>query len=269
MITANMANAKRQYGDDPDIALHSLIRSAQSCYTSASLAVALARRYGTRLHVAHVSTARELELFGKPTVENELPAITGEAVIAHLWFSERDYKTKGALIKCNPSIKRAEDRAALREALSGGQISAIGTDHAPHALADKQGGCAKAASGMPTIQFSLVTMLTLVDEGVLSLERLARLMAHNPARLFSISKRGFLRRGYKADITIVKRCAPWTVTTGMIESKCGWSPLLGQTYQWKVAHTFCNGRHIFDNGILDRDCHGEALRFRFNENGKK
>ncbi|WP_276910192.1 dihydroorotase [Hallella colorans] len=269
MITANMAKAKQQYGDDPDIALHSLIRSAQSCYTSTSLAVALARRYGTHLHVAHVSTARELELFGKPTVENELPAITGEAVIAHLWFSERDYKTKGALIKCNPSIKREEDRAALREALAVGQISAIGTDHAPHAMADKQGGCAKAASGMPTIQFSLVTMLTLVDEGVLSLERLVQLMAHNPARLFSINKRGFLRRGYKADITIVKRCDPWTVSTGMIESKCGWSPLLGQTYQWKVVHTFCNGRHIFDDGILDRNYYGEALRFRFNENSKK
>lgn len=265
MINKNMAEAKRQYGDDPDIALHPIIRSAEACYTSSSLAVKLARRFGTRLHIAHVTTARELSFFEPSRPGKPLPQITGEATVTHLWFSEEDYKTKGALIKCNPSVKRKEDRAALREALDDGRIVAVGTDHAPHEMKDKIGGCAKAASGMPSIQFSLISMLTLVDEGVLSIVRLVELMAHHPAQLFSVSERGFLRKGYKADIAIVQRTDPWKVSENLIESKCGWSPLMGQQYRWKVRQTFCNGHSVYDNGHVDEDYFGEALRFRLNE----
>lgn len=265
MINRNMAEAKQRYGDDPDITHHAEIRSAEACYACSSLAVELARQFGTRLHVAHVSTARELELFDLPTTPGELPQITGEAVIAHLWFSADDYKTRGSLIKCNPSVKQATDREALRAALTDGRIAAVGTDHAPHEMKDKQGGCAKAASGMPSIQFSLVTMLTLVDQGVLSMERMVELMAHHPAMLFSVAERGFLRPGYKADIAIVERSEPWTVTEEVIESKCGWSPLMGQEYRWRVQQTYCNGHLVFDNGKIDRNYHGVALRFRLDD----
>ena len=265
MINENMARAKQQYGDDPDITLHSSIRSAEACYTSSLQAVELAHQYGTRLHIAHVSTAREVSLFEPVQTGCPLPQITGEVTVAHLWFSEEDYQTKGALIKCNPSVKSKNDREALRNALRDSRIVAIGTDHAPHELKDKFGGCAKAASGMPSIQFSLVTMLTLADEGVIPIERLPELMAHHPAQLFSISDRGFLRKGYKADVVIVQKTAPWQVTESLIESKCGWSPLLGQQYQWKVRYTFCNGHLSYNDGHIDENYFGEALRFRIDE----
>ncbi|MGI6243509.1 MAG: dihydroorotase [Prevotella sp.] len=264
-VNKNMAEIKRQHGDDPDIVWHPVIRSAEACYASSSLAVDLARRFGTHLHIAHVTTARELSLFEPSRSGNPLPQITGEATVAHLWFCDDDYKTKGALIKCNPSVKRREDREALRKALTDGRIVAIGTDHAPHEMKDKVGGCAKAASGMPSLQFSLVSMLTLVDKGVLSIERLVELMAHHPAQLFMISKRGFLRKGYKADIAIVRKTEPWSVTPEIIESKCGWSPLMGQQYRWKVRQTFCNGHLVYDDGYIDKDYFGEALRFRLGE----
>ena len=265
MISQNMAEAMRRHGSDPDITLHPLIRSAEACYMSSSQAVELARQYGTRLHIAHVTTARELSLFEPFRPGEPLPQITGEATVAHLWFSEEDYKTKGSLIKCNPSVKRKEDREALRRALCDGRIVAIGTDHAPHELKDKLGGCARAASGMPSIQFSLVSMLTLVDEGVLSVERLVELMAHHPAQLFSINERGFLRKGYKADIAIVQKTEPWKVSENLIESKCGWSPLMGQQYNWKVKHTLCNGHLVYNDGHIDRYYLGEPLQFRCGE----
>lgn len=201
MINANMTEAKSRYGDDPDVALHPLIRSEEACYASSSRAVRMARTYGTRLHVAHVSTAKELELFGHDG------NITAEAVIAHLFFSDEDYARLGTRIKCNPAVKTAYDRSELRKALSSGAISTVGTDHAPHLLKDKEGGCARAASGMPMIQFSLVTMLELVDNGVLDMERLVRLMCHNPADIFEVRGRGYLRKGYKADIVLVGRDA--------------------------------------------------------------
>lgn len=262
LINRNMAEAKRRYGDDPDICHHPLIRSAEACIASSSLAVQLARELGTRLHIAHVTTARELDLFTPIDSAGRLPSITGEAVIAHLWFADDDYRRLGALIKCNPSVKTAADREALRRALTDGRITAVGTDHAPHEPADKQGGCAQAASGMPMIQFSLVTMLELVDAGVLPIERLVELMCHHPARLFSVSGRGFLRPGYKADVAIVKRGEPWTVTPDMVQSKCGWSPVMGQRYHWQVRQTLCNGRVIYDRGRFLPDSRGEALRFR-------
>lgn len=259
VINANMAAARAKYGEDPVIGLHPVIRSREACLKSASLAVCLARKYGTRLHVAHVTTAEELALF--EAAGDTLPRITAEAVVAHLLFSDRDYARLGALIKCNPAIKSPSDRDALRAALSDGRIAVIGTDHAPHRLDEKQGGCCRAVSGMPMVQFSLVSMLGLVDEGVLSIERLVRLMCHNPADLFGVSGRGYIRRGYKADIVVVRPGVPWTVTGGIIQSKCGWSPLLGNTFRWRVEHTFCNGSHILNNGIFDEDSRGEALEF--------
>ena len=266
-INHNMEQMKKAYGDDPAVMLHPLIRSEEACYESSALAVHLARTYGTRLHIAHISTAKELELF--ESIENlehlesmVFPRITGEACIAHLWFSSDDYLTKGALIKCNPAIKKPEDREALRKALTDGRIAVVGTDHAPHLLSQKQGGCAKAASGMPMIQFSLVTMLELVDAGVLSMNRLVELMCHNPAQLFRVAERGFLREGYKADIAVVRRSDPWTVTEDVIQSKCKWSPMMGHEYQWMVEHTFCNGQHIYNKGVFDATSRGEAITFQ-------
>ena len=158
-------------------------------------------------------------------------------------------------------MKTAQDRDALRRALSEGKITCVGTDHAPHKLSDKQGGCAKAASGMPMLQFSLVSMLRLVDEGILSIEQLVWLMCHNPARLFSVKARGFLRPNYKADITLVKRGASWTLTENLIQSKCGWSPLTGEEFRWRVVRTICNGHTVFDEGKTDNDYRGEAVQF--------
>ncbi|MBR0526273.1 MAG: dihydroorotase [Prevotella sp.] len=254
IINRNMEQMKKAYGDDPDVMLHPLIRSEEACYESSALAAQLARTYGTHLHIAHVSTARELELGGGN--------ITLEAVLAHLLFTSADYSRKRALIKCNPAVKRADDRDALRLALADGRIYTIATDHAPHLLSQKQGGCAKAASGMPMVQFSLPAMLGLVDEGVVSFERVVDLMCHQPAQLFSIRERGFLRPSYKADIAIVRPVEPYGVTPALIQSKCGWSPLDGDLLHWRVTHTICNGRIILNNGQFDATSQGEELRFR-------
>lgn len=255
IINNNMAEAKRLYGDDPSVEHHPEIRSEEACWQSTKLAVELASETGARLHVAHLTTERELQLFGNN------PRITAEAVIAHLFFCDADYATLGTRIKCNPAIKTKADRDALRQALTNGKITTIGTDHAPHLLSDKQGGCARAASGMPMVQFSLVAMLELVDKGVLSIERLVELMCHNPARLFEVSKRGFLRKGYKADIVLVKD-ESWTVTPECIQSKCGWSPMEGHTFNWQVRTTICNGHIIYNNGVFDSNSRGEELQFR-------
>lgn len=256
IINRNMAAYQKKYGEDPDVKFHPEIRSAEACYESSSLAVKLAKESGAHLHIAHVSTARELEFFGKD--EN----ITGEAVIAHLYFSDEDYADKKAFIKCNPAIKTVKDRQALREALADGRISVVGTDHAPHEWKDKQGGCAKAASGMPMVQFSLVSMLELVDEGVLSIERMVEVMSHHPAKLFQVDKRGFLRPGYQADIVIVRPHTAWTVQKEIIQSKCGWSPMEGHEYQWQVEQTICNGHLIYNKGEFDEAYRGEELTFR-------
>lgn len=256
IINRNMAAYQKKYGEDPDVKFHPEIRSAEACYESSSLAVKLAKESGAHLHIAHVTTARELEIFGKD--EN----ITGEAVIAHLYFSDEDYADKKAFIKCNPAIKTVKDRQALREALADGRISVVGTDHAPHEWKDKQGGCAKAASGMPMVQFSLVSMLELVDEGVLSIERMVEVMSHHPAKLFQVDKRGFLRPGYQADIVIVRPHTAWTVQKEIIQSKCGWSPMEGHEYQWQVEQTICNGHLIYNKGEFDEAYRGEELTFR-------
>lgn len=255
MINRNMAEAKAQYGDDPDIRLHPIIRSEEACYASSALAVSLARKYGTHLHIAHITTARELELL------DPQHGITGEACVPHLLFTDADYATRGALIKCNPSVKTLADRTALRQALTDGRLTTIGTDHAPHLLSQKHGGAAHAVSGMPMLQFSLVAMLGLVDEGIMTIERLVELMAHNPARLFHVSNRGFLRAGYKADIVLVRPNAPWTLTEELIQSKCQWSPLTGTTFQWRVEQTLSNGRLIYGHGIFDPQSQGEPVAF--------
>ena len=253
-INHNMAQMKKAYGDDPDVMLHPLIRSEEACYESSALAVQLARTYGTHLHVAHISTARELELLGGN--------VTGEACVAHLLFTSADYARKRALIKCNPAVKRDEDRQALRQALTDGRITTVATDHAPHLLAQKQGGCARAASGMPMVQFSLPVMLGLASEGVLSMERVVELMCHQPAQLFQIRERGFLRPGYKADIAIVRPTEPYVVSNDMVQSRCGWTPLEGDTLCWRVSHTLCNGRFVVDEGRFCPDSRGEELLFR-------
>ncbi len=253
LINENMKQAKEKYGEDPDVIHHAEIRSAKACYQSSSLAAQLANESGAHLHIAHISTADELTLADKN--------ITLEACIAHLFFTDEDYAEKGTRIKCNPSIKSRSDRDAIRKALMDGRISCIGTDHAPHELKDKVGGCAHAASGMPMLQFSLVTMLELVDQGVLTIERLVELMSHQPARLFEVSRRGFLRPDYKADIVIVKK-EPWTVSVNDIQSKCKWSPMEGHLYQWRVAYTICNGHIVYHKGTLDESYRGEEIKFR-------
>ena len=258
IIDRNMAEYKKHFGDDPDVRLHPLIRSEEACYQSTIKAIELAIRHQARLHIAHVSTEKEIGLIPA----NCLHVITAEATVGHLLFSFVDYDKLGARIKVNPAIKSVIDQQALREALTDGRVSVVATDHAPHLLAQKQGGAARAASGMPMIQFSLVSMLQLVDEGVLTIERLAELMAHNPAIIFEVRQRGFLRPGYKADIAIVRRGEPWTVTPELIESKCGWSPVEGRTYCWRVEKTLCNGHLIYNNGVVDTGYIGQPVAFR-------
>lgn len=262
-INRNMEQMKKAYGDDPMVALHPIIRSEEACYESSALAVQLARTFGARLHVAHISTAAELDLFSPYSPSSLLPppSITAEACVAHLLFSSDDYLSKGSLIKCNPAVKSSADREALRSALTDGRITTIATDHAPHLLSQKQGGCVRAASGMPMVQFSLVAMLDLVDAGILSIERMVELMAHQPATLFGITRRGYLREGYHADVTVVRPDSHWTLTKEQIQSKCGWSPLEEHTFRWRVEHTFCNGRHIYNNGEFDDTVRGDMLAF--------
>lgn len=256
MINRNMETARRRFGDDPPVTMHPTIRSEEACLVSTAKAVRLAEHYKTRLHVAHVTTKSELLLFG---INDN---ITAEATVAHLLFSDADYAESGTLIKCNPAVKTVGDREALRKALTDGSVYTIGTDHAPHELADKQGGCSRAASGMPMIQFSLPAMLGLVDAGVLDIEKVVELMCHHPAKLFGVRSRGFLRKGYKADVVVVTPHTPWVVTEDVIQSKCKWSPVMGNRFEWQVQNTICNGKIIYDRGFFDADCRGEEIRFR-------
>ena len=258
IINRNMAHYQERFGDDPDVCLHPVIRSEEACLASTMKALELAVKYGTRLHVAHISTKEELELIPADC----LHVITAEATVGHLFFSVVDYDRLGTRIKVNPAIKSINDQLALRDGLMDKRISTVATDHAPHLLEQKQGGCARAASGMPMIQFSLVSMLELVDEGVLTMERLVELMAHNPAVIFGVRERGYLRPGYKADVVIVRPDSPWTVTPAIIESKCKWSPMEGYEYRWRVEKTFCNGHPVYDHGVVDRSYIAQPVLFR-------
>ena len=182
--------------------------------------------------------------------------------MSHLYFSDRDYTSLGTRIKCNPSIKTERDREALQQAVNDGRIAVIGTDHAPHLLSQKEGGCSRAASGMPMIQFSLVTMLELVDKGVLTLGHLVELMCHNPARLFEVRNRGFIREGYQADLVIIRPNTGWVCTKDIIQSRCGWSPMEGHMFLWRVERTLCNGHSVYRDGKVDTDYLGQSVVFR-------
>lgn len=255
IITKNMEAVKARYGDDPDVKWHSAVRSREACIASSNLAASLSAEYGKKLLIAHVTTEEELAL-------SLYPEVFLEVCVPHLLFTDSDYDTLGTRIKCNPSVKTAADREALRQALTGGSILTVATDHAPHLMSEKAGGCARAVSGMPMVQFSLVAMLELVEEGLLELPRLVRLMCHNPADFFGIIRRGFIREGFKADLVVVRKDTPWTLTAAKVLSRCGWSPLEGRTFHWHVEQTYCNGRLIYDhqNGISP-DARGEAVEF--------
>lgn len=256
-IRENTERFRQEYGEDPDITCHPLIRSEEACYRSSALAVQLAKETNARLHVLHVSTARELELFeDKPLSEKR---ITAEACVSHLFFCDEDYQTLGARIKCNPSIKTRADRDALRGALSTNRIDVVGTDHAPHLLTEKQGGALKAVSGMPSIQFSLVSLFELVHEGVLTVEQLVQKMCHAPAELYQIEKRGYIRPGYWADLVLVNPNKEWTVTSDCIQSKCGWSPMEGCHFHAQVEKTFVNGVLAYADGKVNTSNRGQAL----------
>lgn len=259
IIRQNTEYYKEKYGEDLDITYHPLIRSEEACYHSSALAVQLAKETNARLHILHISTARELELFeDKPISEKR---ITAEACVSHLFFCDEDYKTLGARIKCNPSIKTAHDRDALRQALTTNRIDVIGTDHAPHLLREKEGGALKAVSGMPTLQFSLVSIFELVHQGVLTVEQLVQKMCHAPAELYQIAGRGYIRPGYKADLVLVNPESEWTVTPECILSKCAWSPMEGQCFHTQVEKTFVNGTVVYENGKVNTAHRGQALTF--------
>jgi dihydroorotase len=258
-IRANMQAATERYGEAIPMEQHPRIRSDEACYISSSNAVALARACGTRLHVLHISTARELELFDPGPVEGK--RITAEACVHHLWFSDADYATKGPLIKWNPAVKSASDRAAIRQAVIEDRIDVVATDHAPHTLEEKAMPYAKCPSGGPLIQHSLVAMLELMHQGVFTLERVVEKLAHAPARLFQVDRRGFIREGYHADLVLVDLNAPWTVTDDGILSKCGWSPFAGQRMRARVLNTWVNGQEVYANGRVDLAVRGERLRF--------
>ncbi len=262
IIEANIRAFKKKYKGQNDfpVRYHSRIRSVEACYESSALAVQMAKDTGARLHIAHVSTAKELELFENKPIEEK--KITAEAVIAHLMFTTEDYDTLGTRIKCNPSVKTPEDRAALREALTNGLIDVVATDHAPHLESEKLGGALRAASGMPMIQFSLVSMLELSENGTLPIERIPDLMSHNPAKLFHIEKRGFIRPGYYADLTLVDPEANWQVREGRYYTKCGWTPMDERFFKWRVRRTLINGITAYSDGIVVDGVRGKELRFQ-------
>lgn len=248
-----------RFGEDLSVFYHPLIRSAEACYVCTERAVELARRYGTRLHVAHISTARELELFwAEPLLDKR---ITAEACVHHLWFTDNDYASLGTRIKCNPAIKTTADRNALRDAVNNGAIDLIATDHAPHLLSEKQGGTLTAASGSPYVQFSLIMMLELVRQGVFSTVTVVEKMCHAPAMLYNIDRRGILRPGYYADIVLIDTNTRHTVTKEDVLSKCGWSPLEGTTFHSRVVKTFVNGKCIYSDGVVADNLVSHPLKF--------
>ena len=260
-IKANFAKYKEQYGDDIPVKYHPLIRSAEACYLSSSRAIALAKKTGARFHVFHLSTGKETELF-----RNDIPLedkkITAEVCIHHLWFSEEDYDTKGTLIKWNPAVKTAADRDQLWQALLDDRIDVIATDHAPHTLEEKNNVYTSAPSGGPLVQHALPAMLEKYHGGKISLEKIVEKMCHNPAKLFQIKKRGFIREGFYADLVVLDLNDSWTVTKENIAYKCGWSPFEGNSFKSKITHTFVNGHLAYENGNFSQE--RKAMRLTFN-----
>ena len=260
IISANTAKYKEATAsDDPAVEYHPLIRSEEACYQSTKKAVELARKTGAKIHIMHISTARELELLQQGDLKEK--KITAEVCLPHLYFTDADYATYGTRIKCNPAVKTAADRDALRNALRDGLVDVIGTDHAPHLPADKVGGSLKAASGIPTIQYVLPAMLELADQGIITLPEVVEKMAHNPAILYKVKERGFIREGYRADLVLLSPDAPHTVTTEEIESKCAWSPFEGHTFRWNITHTWINGHAVYACGEFDESVMGERMEF--------
>jgi dihydroorotase len=258
-VKANTDKAFARYGEDIPIEEHPLIRSAEACYRSSSAAVARAKEHGTRLHVLHISTARELELFAPGPLEGK--RITAEACVHHLWFSDADYSRLGTRIKWNPAVKTAADREAIRKAVIEGRIDVVATDHAPHTMDEKAQLYRKCPSGGPLVQHALPAMLELVHQGVFTVEQIVEKMCHAPARMFQVSRRGFIREGHFADLVLVDMDSPWTVTPDNILYKCGWSPFEGQRFRSRVLRTWVNGRQVYHNGIVDRSARGKRLTF--------
>jgi dihydroorotase len=258
-IRANMNAAVEKYGEHIPMEEHPLIRSEEACYLSSSNAVALAREHGTRLHVLHISTAREVELFDPGPVENKL--ITAEACVHHLWFSDAEYATKRWMIKWNPAVKSDADRDMIRRGVVEDRIDVVATDHAPHTLEEKQQPYAKCPSGGPLVQHSLVAMLELMKQGTFTLEQVVNKMCHAPARLFRIERRGFIREGFHADLVLVDLNDPWVVEREGLLSKCGWSPFEDQRFHSRVLRTWVNGRSVYANGKVDHEVRGQRLRF--------
>ena len=259
-IKANTEKYKSEFGDDIPMKYHHLIRSEEACYLSSSKAVELAEKTGARLHVFHVSTAKETSLF-----RNDIPLkdkkITAEVCVHHLTFTDADYETKGTLIKWNPAVKTQKDKDGLWEALLDDRIDVVATDHAPHTWEEKQNVYTKAPSGGPLVQHSLQLMMENFQNGKISLEKLVEKMCHNPAILFKVEKRGFIREDHKADLVLVDLNETYTVAKENLLYKCGWSPLEGTTFHSKITHTFVNGNLAFENGKVGEQKHGERLLF--------
>lgn len=259
IIRHNIEVYRKKYGDDIPLKFHPLIRSQEACYQSSAEAIELADKYGSQLHVLHLSTGKEMSLFdAKPLSEKK---ITGEACVHHLWFTDKDYNRYGTRIKWNPAVKTEQDRSELRQALLNNKLDVIATDHAPHTLAEKEGGALTAASGGPLVQHSLQMMLQLVSQNVLSKELVVEKMCHAPATLFGIKERGFIREGYIADLVLVNPNNPYTITSNNILYKCGWSPLQGETLSSSIQTTILNGKVVFDNGEIVGEPSGQVLEF--------
>ncbi len=262
-IRKNIEEFRAKYGEDVPVENHPLIRSAEACYKSSSMAVELAKKHDARLHILHISTAKETELF-----RNDIPLqdkkITAEACIHHLWFDDSRYADKGNLIKWNPAVKTAADREAIRKAVKDGRIDVLATDHAPHTLEEKDNTYFKAPSGGPLVQHSLVAALQLHHDGVFTMEEVVNKMCHNPAILFNIEKRGFIEEGYYADLVLADMSRPWEVSKGNILYKCGWSPFEGQTFDTYITHTFVSGHLAWETGRFNESKTGERLLFNRN-----
>lgn len=259
-IRANLARFKEEYGDDIPMKYHPIIRSTEACYLSSSKAIALAKKTGARLHVFHLSTGLETSLF-RNDIPLEQKKITAEVCIHHLWFSDRDYDKKGALIKWNPAVKTEQDRAQLWDALLDDRIDVVATDHAPHTMEEKDNVYTNAPSGGPLVQHALPAMLENYHNGKISLEKMVEKMCHNPAKLFQLKKRGFLREGYFADLVAADLNNPWKVAKENIVYKCGWSPFEGETFRSKITHTFVNGHLAFDQGNFSELKNAQRLTF--------
>lgn len=259
-VKENLEKFKAIYGDEIPVKFHPEIRSVDACYKSTAKIVDLAKRTGARLHIFHISTAKELEFFSNkvPLAEKK---ITAEVCIHHLWFSDTDYETKGNLIKWNPAVKTSADREALWEALLDGRIDVIATDHAPHTLEEKKQNYLKAPSGGPLVQHALVALFEAYHQGKISIEKIVEKTAHNPAILFQIEKRGFIKVGYYADLVIVNVGSPWTVKRENILYKCGWSPFEGFTFKSRITHTLVNGHLVYSNLKVKDIRVGKRLEF--------